>query len=256
MKVLKSISLIINYKTFIITFLALVSTWLCNRYNIVADFPLTIIGIAIVFPVVFSIDSAYKRREFVLGQLGDFKNHLRAIYHASRDWLEPAQPQFQLKVKEELMNVYNTLITCFTTEEQHLHVNEEKLQERLSDLSKMLQEFRKYDLEIGEMPRISQYISKVGLALENMKIVLKYRTPVTLRAYSKIFIYSFPVLYGPYFVYAARQYSPGLEYFMPVIFTFILVSLDNIQNHLENPFDQIGEDDIKFDLQSFSDTLR
>ena len=31
---------------------------------------------------------------------------------------------------------------------------------------------------------------------------------------------------------------------MPVLFTTVLVSLDNIQEHLENPFDQIGEDDI------------
>ena len=34
---------------------------------------------------------------------------------------------------------------------------------------------------------------------------------------------------------------------MPLLFSFILVSLDNIQMHLENPFDQVGEDDIKLD---------
>jgi predicted membrane chloride channel (bestrophin family) len=34
---------------------------------------------------------------------------------------------------------------------------------------------------------------------------------------------------------------------MPVLYSFILVSLDNIQDHLENPFDQIGEDDIQID---------
>ena len=33
-------------------------------------------------------------------------------------------------------------------------------------------------------------------------------------------------------------------YVIPVLFNTILVSLDNIQEHLENPFDQIGEDDI------------
>jgi predicted membrane chloride channel (bestrophin family) len=34
---------------------------------------------------------------------------------------------------------------------------------------------------------------------------------------------------------------------MPVLYSFILVSLDNIQDHLENPFDEIGEDDIVID---------
>ena len=35
----------------------------------------------------------------------------------------------------------------------------------------------------------------------------------------------------------------------------ILVSLDNIQEHLENPFDQVGEDDIKFNVNKFIERL-
>jgi predicted membrane chloride channel (bestrophin family) len=72
-----------------------------------------------------------------------------------------------------------------------------------------------------------------------------------LRAYSKVFIYTFPIIYGPYFVFASQEYSVGLEYIMPVLFSFILVSLDNIQVHLEDPYDQVGEDDIKFDVEEF-----
>jgi hypothetical protein len=34
---------------------------------------------------------------------------------------------------------------------------------------------------------------------------------------------------------------------MPILYSFILVSLDNIQDHLENPFDEVGEDDVRFD---------
>ena len=42
---------------------------------------------------------------------------------------------------------------------------------------------------------------------------------------------------------------------MPVRFTTILVSLDNIQEHLENPFDQIGEDDIAINAEKFVERL-
>jgi hypothetical protein len=38
---------------------------------------------------------------------------------------------------------------------------------------------------------------------------------------------------------------------MPVLFTTILVSLDNIQTLLENPFDPIGEDDIMINAEKF-----
>jgi predicted membrane chloride channel (bestrophin family) len=256
MKALRSIFLIINYKTFIVTFLSLASTWICSYYNLQADFPLTLIGIAIVFPVVFSIDSAYKRREMALASLGDFKNHLMAIYQASRDWLDPANPQFTSDVKKKMNGVYAELRLLFLSKEyETIKKNEISLAKQLSELSVFLQDFRKYGLQVGEMSRISQYISKLGGALGNMKVVLKYRTPVTLRAYSKVFIYSFPILYGPYFVYVSEHYSHGLEYMMPIIFSFILVSLDNIQKHLENPFDQIGEDDIKFDVEEFNELM-
>ena len=42
---------------------------------------------------------------------------------------------------------------------------------------------------------------------------------------------------------------------MPIIFRFILVSLDNIQQHLENPLDQVGEDDIRFDVEQFEEMI-
>lgn len=82
-----------------------------------------------------------------------------------------------------------------------------------------------------------------------MKIIHNYRTPVTLRAYSKVFIYIFPIIYGPYFASTVGDYSASLEYVMPVLYSFILVSLDNIQDHLENPFDDVGEDDITIDAE-------
>lgn len=42
---------------------------------------------------------------------------------------------------------------------------------------------------------------------------------------------------------------------IPILLTIILVSLENIQEHLENPFDQIGEDDINFNVEKFVERL-
>jgi predicted membrane chloride channel (bestrophin family) len=46
-----------------------------------------------------------------------------------------------------------------------------------------------------------------------------------------------------------------LEYVMPLLFAFILVGLDNIQEHLENPFDQIGVDDVAINAEKFVHSL-
>ena len=63
MKKLKQILIIINLKTVVMAALAVVSTYLCRRFEITADFPMTLIATAVVFPIVYSIGGAYKRRE-------------------------------------------------------------------------------------------------------------------------------------------------------------------------------------------------
>jgi hypothetical protein len=86
---LSSIRAIITLKTALVTALAVLATYLATRYDLTADFPLTLVGIAVVFPLVFSISGAHKRREEALGQYGSIKGHGRAIYFAARDWMEP-----------------------------------------------------------------------------------------------------------------------------------------------------------------------
>ncbi|MDH5398357.1 MAG: hypothetical protein OEX02_09435 [Cyclobacteriaceae bacterium] len=254
MKIFRSLYLIINYKTFIVTILASASTWLCDYYDIKADFPLTLIGIAIVFPVVFSIDSAFKRRERTLALLGDFKAHLVSIFLATRDWI-PKKKQFQADMEQKLLGVFDALRNYCTAEDDQLKYADKLLFKSISELSLHIQEFRKFDMYLGEVSRVNQYMSKMTIDIENIKAIRLYPTPITLRAYSRIFIYSFPILYGPYFQYMSESISEGLQYMMPIVFTFILISLDNIQTHLENPFDQVGEDDVKFDVEVMEEML-
>ena len=257
MRLLRSVFLIINYKTFIVTALAVVSTWLCGYFNFSADFPLTIIGIAIVFPVVFSIDSAYKRRERALMHLADLRAHAQALYLAAGQWPDNKDAVYQRSIKSRLVEVYQALKDfCVNDKRSKKDKYEQLLFEKASELSLYIQQIRQSQLNPGEVSRMNQYVSKILLDIENIKMVRTYRTPLTLRAYSRVFIYTFPIIYGPYFEHTASSYSHGLEYVMPIMFSFILISLDNIQEHLENPFDQIGEDDVKFDVKQLEDLMK
>ena len=73
MQTFKSFFSIFNYKTVISGALAVACAYLCIRFEIKAEFPFYLISIAIVFPIVFSIDSAYKRREHALQFYADLK---------------------------------------------------------------------------------------------------------------------------------------------------------------------------------------
>jgi hypothetical protein len=247
-RVLKSFMLIINYKTLIITALSVISTYLCYHSGLTAKFPDMLVGVAIVFPVVFSIGSAYNRRETALQRFSDFKGHSMAIYYATRDWAKEPGHELPQRVRTLVGDMTALMRTMFASSHRgDLERNEQTMYDHFSALSRITIEMRQYGVQSGEFSRVSQYLSKMIIAFDNLRVIHVYRTPVTLRAYSKVFIYIFPIIYGPYFASTFHDFSAHLEYVMPVLYSFILVSLDNIQDHLEHPFDEIGEDDIRID---------
>lgn len=253
---MKKIFLIINFRTVIITLLAVLSTFLCIKYNIKADFPLTLIATAIIFPIVFSINGAYKRREVALSNYGSIKSHGRAIYFATRDWLENPSDELLEKTKTLLGDLLIACRTLFTDSASNLRKNEDSVYQKFSDLSKFIKtDLRGNGLASGEVSRCNQFLSKMFVDFENAKHIFQYRTPRTLRTFSTVFITLLPILYGPYFAYEALQYSPQVSYVMPVLFSLVLVSLSNIQTHLENPFDRVGEDDISLNVEQFLERL-
>ncbi len=248
-RILRSFSLIINYKTFIVTALSLISTYLCYEFGLTAKFPDMLVGVAIVFPVVFSIGSAYNRREVALQRWADFKGHAIAIYYATRDWTTNKDNDLPERSRNLIIAMMQSLRDILKGERADWTDRETEYYQYFSRLSTITMELRNYGVQSGEISRVSQYVSKMIVAFDNLKIIYLYRTPITLRAYSKVFIYVFPIIYGPYFASTFHDFSASLEYVMPVLYSFILVSLDNIQDHLENPFDQIGEDDIQIDAE-------
>lgn len=252
MKKLRQLIIIINLKTIVITALAVFSTYLCRRFAIMAEFPMTLIAIAVVFPIVFSIGGAYKRRENALTKYSSIKAHGRAIYFASRDWLEDTDDDLQTKAKSLLGELLVDCRTLFAHPVAEMSEHEEKVYKLFSQLSKYIKEdLRGRGLPSGEVSRCNQFLSKMIIAFEDVKHIYQYRTPRTLSTFSDFFVSVLPVLYGPYFAAIAQDYSGGLVYVMPILFAIILVSLDNIQEHLENPFDQIGEDDIAINAEKF-----
>src|SRR5258708_38018784 len=112
-KIIKSFRLIINYKTFIVTGLAVLSSYLCYQYGFTAKFPDMLVGVAIVFPVVFSIGSAYTRRETALQRFSDFKGHAIAIYYASRDWSTEKDHELSSKARSLILELLVTMKDMF-----------------------------------------------------------------------------------------------------------------------------------------------
>lgn len=252
---LSSLTKIVNAKSVAISILALLSTWLCVKFGIKADFPLTLIATAIVFPLVFSISTAYTRREKALEEYGALRACGRALYLASRDWVSKRDEARDAELKSALLELLSGARDLFLSPLGEGGPHEERVYNAFARLSAFVSTMREAQLAPTECSRLNQYISRMMTSFESTRNIYEYRTPRALRAFSDFFILILPVLYGPYFAYQAEQARAELFFIMPVLFSLILVGLENIQDDLENPFDQIDEDDVAIHPRRFIATL-
>jgi hypothetical protein len=181
----------------IVTALAVASTFLCRQYAFTADFPL--IATAVIFPIVFSIGGAYKRREVALREYGNIKAHGRAIYFAARDWLEESDEETIQQIRDLLGELLTDCRRLFSKPVDEMESDEKEVYNTFSRISGFIQGLRKKGLASGEASRCNQFLSKMIISFENVKHIYQYRTPRTLKAYSNVFIVLLPILYGPFF---------------------------------------------------------
>ncbi|WP_281541622.1 hypothetical protein [Maribacter aestuarii] len=96
--------------------------------------------------------------------------------------------------------------------------------------------------------KLFKYMCDLHEAIDNLNGIHVHRTPLSLKAYCKVFIYVFPLIYAPTIIFnIGENYNHMAVYFVVVLTEFILISLYNIQNDLEYPFDDKGLDDIKLE---------
>jgi predicted membrane chloride channel (bestrophin family) len=115
MQTLRTLRRVVNLKSVLISALAFASTLFCLKFGIVADFPLTLIATAIVFPLVFSISTAYNRREKALEEYGSIRAHGRSLYLAARDWVEKPQRSQRDAIRETLRQLLAACRDLFTS---------------------------------------------------------------------------------------------------------------------------------------------
>jgi hypothetical protein len=79
-----------------------------------------------------------------------------------------------------------------------------------------------------------------------MQMIREYRSSRAMRSFNKVVILILPFLLCPYFscLEGANSLSP---YYNVIIPTFTLTTLQGIQDKLDDPFDEMGEDDVKLE---------
>jgi len=234
---------IINFRTFITLLISVAVPMLAYRLDVVYNIDLTLISIAIIFPLVFTIRGAFRRREKALQFLSGYRAALQTVSNlllfnlkGHEDKIKEAQ-KLTLAVEEELFSYLRA---------------EDNSAETLDENIQALYDFLNNNPEIiqkSSRPRIARFINEVSKNVDNLIGIHNHRTPISLKAYCLIFIYIFPLIYTPSIINKIGFDNPEwLTYFIVILSEFILISLYNIQDQMEYPFDDNGLDDIKLNL--------
>ena len=254
LKIVKSFLAVVDCQTYFVTVCSLVATYLCVLYEIRAALPSGLIGIAIIFPIVFSINAAYKRREDVLKYFASLKAHGVALYLAHTDWSTDENSSKE-RAKQLFLSLLSNVNLFFLSQTSEDELWNKKIFSNFKEFSKSHEKLRESGVAATEISRANQYLRSMMIEFEKMKNIKLYQTPKSLRAYSQIFLNLFPILYAPYFAQICHDSHVYSGYIVAFIYSVVLVTLDNIQEDLENPFDQVGEDDVNLDVISEYDQI-
>lgn len=222
--------------------ISIVVTYLSIHFNLGYNVDLTLLSIAIVFPLVFNIRGAFRRREKALQHLSQFRAALKTTYFYLQ--MSVSLPDEDKKKLEDILEKISdeTVIHLRngTDEAEAVDAAMEELQRFVIHL--------KDDIPGRIRDRIFRYMNDLQEGFENVHAINIHRTPKALKAYCLIFIYIFPFIYAPTIVYnIGATENAWVVYFIVVVTEYILISLYNIQDQIEYPFDDIGVDDIKLE---------
>jgi predicted membrane chloride channel (bestrophin family) len=236
---LQQYTVIINHRTWIAIAIAILTPFVCFTFHINFNIDLTLISIAMIFPLVFTIRGSFRRREKALEHLSEFRSSLITLnYCFNNSSIPDGQKQ---EIKTILLDISDTLMV-------HLKSNTTKTADIDNSLQKVydfLQEHKEF--VSGKLKdKIFRYLKDVHESVENVHAINIHRTPISLKAYCLIFIYIFPLIYTPAVINRmGEDKNHAITYFIVILSQFILIALYNIQNQLEYPFDGNGLDDIQ-----------
>ena len=201
---------------------------------------LTLISIAMIFPLVFTIRGSFRRREKALEHLSEFRGTIKTLDYFFMSNVKLTDEN-KAEVYEILVKISNNLMSQLKANSHETA----KLDGNIDELYEFVQ-LHKESISGKREEKIFRLMQDLHETIENVHAINVHRTPISLKAYCLIFIYIFPLIYAPSIIYkVGAERSVWITYFIVVLSQFILISLYNIQNQLEYPFDDKGMDDIK-----------
>ncbi len=228
---------------FIFPIVSAITTFLCVKSGFAIEMHVVasvfFIGIFVSFTIV--MNTADERRFKAYDEIALIKANLISFLQIT---------QFRNLSKGDYDNIANGLSEIMPALSAFLYENDIKTaqsklfytEQKLKHLELIVEILRKANLPSPELSRMHQWLGQIYFSLEKLLIIKEHRTPLILRMFLKFALIISVFVLAPEF--ANLQYW-GIV--MSAVIAFLLISLIEIQNRIENPFK--GElDDVKFEF--------
>ena len=239
----KAILSVFNYKLLFILLETVLVFFLYEKYKININVDYTIMSIAIVFPLVFSITSAYQRRQDAIDLYLEFRNKiidLTNIFYAVENIKAKDYNQL-FNLLQEVQSMLNTYLIDSDSENSF-----DQIREKRKEVLLIIDSHKKLFNE-REKDSLIRVKNELFLSAEKIRGIKIHGTPISLKKYCLLFIYFSPFLYNSQSTindFDWSLFSP-IPLLFSMVISFVLMTLYNVQDYIENPFDQEGLDDLK-----------
>ena len=171
---------ILNQRTLFTLILSIVIPFLAFEFKIFYHIDLTLISLAIIFPLVFAIRGAFKRREKSLQFLSQFRSSLKTIYY-----LFNSNSKLSISKKEEINNILHEISESFINHLSQSSHNTTDIDKKTENIFKFILD-NEEDIPNSLKQKILRFVRDLHLSIENLIAVHTHRTPISLKAYCLI----------------------------------------------------------------------
>ena len=243
---LSAILSVFNTRLFVILLETIAVFFVYDSYSINIKIDYTIMSIAIIFPLVFSITSAYQRRQDAITLYLEFRNKiidLTNIFFA----VESVKDKNYNELFDSLQEVQKLLIQYLTQDDSEKIFDSIRVKRK--DVLLIIDSHKKLFNE-REKDSLIRVKNELFLSAEKIRGIKIHGTPISLKKYCLVFIYFSPFLYASQSLLNLQGdfVTKLMSLSFSLVVSFVLMALYNVQDYIENPFDQKGLDDLKIDL--------
>ncbi|MFI5153656.1 MAG: hypothetical protein ACHQET_10005 [Chitinophagales bacterium] len=231
---------LLNIRTVIILSLAMIACYITIHFQVALNHTLALFSLVVAFPLVFSIQSAFKRRDRALEYLSRYKSGLTVTYHTFLQAKKLSQED-QMIILGIMNRATDELVQFLSSGKPDV----KQVYDRFGEIFEFTDLHRK-EISSRLVLRITRYMKDVHEGLAYLVSFTVHRTMIAIRYFAYIFIITFSFVEAP-LLYENLQKGTHvwLMYPLSALSAIILITFYNVQRQIENPFDKIGLDDIQ-----------